>query len=319
VTPAAPRAVLAAIAVLAALGFVLPGYAVTLLTEAIILALFALSLDLLVGHARLVSFGHAGPWGFGAYVAAGLLLVLQLPLPVAALGAALATALVAVPVGWLCVRTTGVAFAMLSLAFAQLGYAVVFKWSAVTGGSDGLPGVPRGGGPLGLDWLATREGFHVLAALALAGAYLIARGFTVSPLGRVAAAVRENEARAQALGYDPRRTRLAVFVLSYGLAGLAGGLYAGFARYVSPELFFWTVSGHVLVMVILGGAGTLVGPMIGAMALFFLEHQLSGLTESWGLALGIVFILVVIFAPRGLMGWIEGALRRGGRASRADP
>ena len=308
-----PRLVLGAIALCGALGFVLPGYAVTLLTEALILALFALSLDLLVGHMRLVTFGHAGPWGFGAYVAAGLMLVWQVPAPLAAIGGAVGAALVAIPVGWLCVRTTGVAFAMLSLAFAQLGYAVVFKWNAVTGGSDGLPGVPRAGGPLGLDWLATREGFHVLVAFALAGAYMFARGFVLSPFGRVVAAVRENEARAAALGYDGRRARLIVFVLSYGLAGLAGGLYAGFARYVSPDLFFWTVSGHVLIMVVLGGAGTLVGPMIGAMAMFFLEHELSGMTTSWGLVLGIIFILVVIFAPQGLMGWVGNALRGRGR------
>lgn len=314
-----PRLVLTAIALCGAAGFVLPGYTVTLLTEALILALFALSLDLLVGHMRLISFGHAGPWAFGAYMAAGMMLVWELPLPVAAVAAALATALVACPIGWLCVRTTGVAFAMLSLAFAQLGYAVVFKWSSLTGGSDGLPGLPRGGGPFGLDWLATREGTHLLVTFALAGAYLLARGFVLAPFGRVVAAVRENEARAEALGYDARRARLVVFVLSYGMAGLAGGLYAGFARYVSPELFFWTVSGHVLVMVVLGGAGTLVGPMIGAMALFFLEHELSGLTQSWGLALGVIFVLVVIFAPQGLMGWVEAAVRRGRGKRRAAP
>lgn len=307
-----PRIVVGIIALLGAAGFLLPDHAVTLLSEAMILALFALSLDLLVGHARLVSFGHAGPWGLGAYVAAGLLLTGAVPLPFAALAGGCATALVALPIGALCVRATGVAFAMLSLAFAQLGYAVVFKWNALTGGSDGLPGVPRVGGPLGLDWLATREGFHVLAAAMLACAFLSARGFVRSPFGRIVAAVRENEARAQALGYDPRRTRLVVFVLSYGLAGLAGGLYAGFARFVSPELFFWTVSGHVLVMTVLGGAGTLVGPMLGALGLFYLEHEVSGLTQSWGLIVGVVFMLVVILAPRGLLGLVEAALRRGG-------
>ena len=307
-----PVPVLAAIALAAAGGFVLPDHMVTLLTEALIIALFALSLDLLVGHARLTSFGHAGPWGLGAYVAAGLMLVADVPAPLAALAAAFVTAAVALPVGWLCVRTTGVAFAMLSLAFAQLGYAVVFKWNSVTGGSDGLPGLPQGVG-----WLATREGMHVTVACALAGAYLLARAFVRSPFGRVVAAVRENEMRAQALGYDPRRARLVVFVMSYGLAGLAGGLYAAFARFVSPELFFWTVSGHVLIMVVLGGAGTLVGPMIGAFALFFLEHELSGLTESWGLVLGITFVLVVIFAPQGLIGLLQGLGRRkgGGHAS----
>jgi len=301
-----PRFVLGFIAFAGALGFVLPNHATTLLTEALILCLFALSLDLLVGHARLTSFGHAGPWGFGAYMAAGMLLAWQIPLPLAVLAAGLATALVAIPVGWLCVRTGGVTFAMLSLAFAQLGYAVVFKWNSVTGGSDGLPGIPRVG--LG-DFLSSREGYHLLVAVVLGCAYVLAWAFVHSPLGRVVAAVRENEQRAEALGHDPRRIRLIVFVLSYFLAGIAGALYAGFARYVSPELFFWTVSGHVLVMVVLGGAGTLVGPMLGALAFFYFEHELSGLTESWGLALGIMFILVVIFAPRGLVGVVQG-LRR---------
>jgi branched-chain amino acid transport system permease protein len=301
-----PRFVLAFIAFAGVLGFVLPNHATTLLTEALILCLFALSLDLLVGHARLTSFGHAGPWGFGAYMAAGMLLAWQVPLPLAVLAAGLVTALLAIPVGWLCVRTGGVTFAMLSLAFAQLGYAVIFKWNAVTGGSDGLPGIPRAGLN---DFMASREGYHLLVTVVLAAAYVLAWAFVHSPLGRVVAAVRENEQRAEALGHDPRRIRLIVFVLSYFLAGVAGALYAGFARYVSPELFFWTVSGHILVMVVLGGAGTLVGPMLGALAFFYVEHELSALTESWGLALGIMFILVVIFAPRGLMGVLQG-LRR---------
>ena len=250
--PADPRLVLKAIAVAAGLGFVLPGHATTLLTEALILALFALSLDLLVGYARLTSFGHAGPWAFGAYIAAAQLLVWQVPLPLAVL--------VAIPVVWFSVRAGGVTFAMLSLAFAQLGFAVVFKWNGVTGGSDGLAGLPRPGLPAG------REAYHLLACAFLAGAYLVAHGFVTSPLGRIVAAVRENEQRVEALGHDMRRIRLVVFVLSCLLAGVAGALYAGFAQFVSPELFFWTVSGHVLV---LGGAGTLVGPMLGALALFY--------------------------------------------------
>lgn len=301
-----PLPVLLALALAAGLGFVLPGHLTTLLTEALILCLFALSLDLLVGQARLTSFGHAGPWGLGAYLAAGMLLAWQVPLPLAVLAAGALTALLAVPVGWLCVRTGGVTFAMLSLAFAQLGYAVVFKWNAVTGGSDGLPGVPRAG--LGA-FLGGREGYHLLVVAFLAAAYLLAWGLVRSPLGRVVAAVRENPQRAEALGHDPRLIRLAVFVASYFLAGVAGALYAGFARYVSPELLFWTVSGHVLVMVVLGGAGTLAGPMLGALAVFVLEHQLSALTESWGLVLGLAFILVVIAAPRGLMGLLLRARR----------
>jgi hypothetical protein len=161
------------------------------------------------------------------------------------------------------------------------------------GGSDELPGLPQGVG-----WLATREGMHVTVACALAGAYLLARAFVRSPFGRVVAAVRENEMRAQALGYDPRRARLVVFVMSYGLAGLAGGLYAAFARFVSPELFFWTVSGHVLIMVVLGGAGTLVGPMIGAFAL-----SNSMVVIALGLSIGAMFVrsMTIMLVERGTL------------------
>ncbi len=301
--PAAAKHVLAVLAVCGALAFVLPAYVVSLLTEALILALFALSLDLLVGQARMTSFGHAGPWGCGAYLSA-LLLLAGWALPLALFAATLGTALLALPVGWLCVRGSGVAFAMLTLAFAQLGHAVAMKWQSVTGGSDGLPGVPRHAGALG-----THLGFLLVVLAVLAGCYVLATAFVRSPLGHVLAAVRENPQRAAAMGYDPRRTRLVVFVFSYAMAGLGGGLYAAFAGFVSPDLVDWSVSGHVLVMVVIGGAGTLAGPMLGATGIFALEHVLSRLTNSWELALGLGFIAVVIAAPQGLL----GLLRRAGR------
>src|SRR5262249_48678777 len=136
--------------------FVLPAFAVTTVTEAMILGLFALSLDLLVGYTGLDSFGHAAAYGLGAYAGSFMLLDLRWPLPIVVLGAAIITALVAVPIGWLCTRTTGVSFAMLTLAFAQLLYAIAYKWNSVTGGSDGLAGVPRTPGPFGLTQLQSK-------------------------------------------------------------------------------------------------------------------------------------------------------------------
>ena len=306
------RAALSLACVFAAAPAVLAGYHITLLTEILIAALFALSLDLQVGYARMFSFGHAGPFGLGAYATAFALVFGQYPLPVAILIGVTVTAFFAVPVGWLCTRAGGVAFAMLTFAFAQLAYAVAFKWNAVTGGSDGLTGLQRLPGPWGFNGLESREGYYwfVLAAVTLM--FLLARAFVRSPMGTAIVGVRESERRSEALGYDPRTLRFAAFIVSNVLAGVAGALHAGFLQFVSPELLYWTLSGQVLVMVVLGGAGTLAGPMLGAAVVILLGQQLSRISESWPLIMGIIFIVVVIAAPQGLWGvkfWLFARLK----------
>jgi len=297
-------------ALLAAAPFVLPAFALTTLTEVLILGLFALSLDLLVGYTGLESFGHAGVYGLGAYGASLLLLHTAVPLPFAVLTAAFLTALVALPMAWLCTRTTGVSFAMLTLALAQLFFAVAYKWQSVTGGSDGLAGVPRTPGPFGLTLLSSKIGFYYLVAVCLALSYLFCRGFVASPVGTTLLAIRDNERKAQALGYNPRAYKIAVFVLSAFFGGLAGALYAPFAGFTSPDLFFWILSGQVLIMVIVGGSGTLVGPLLGAAFFLLLENYLSTITDSWGLVFGLLFIAVVIFFPEGLWGMVRGVTAR---------
>lgn len=292
---------------LVALPLATPAFVVTTVTEVMILALFALSLDLLVGYTGLDSFGHAAVYGLGAYAAALLLLHTPLPLPAAVLAAAVLTAAVAVPMAWLCTRTTGVSFAMLTLALAQLLYAVAYKWQSVTGGSDGLAGVPRTPGPFGLTWLVSRTGYYYFAGVCLLGAYLLCRAFVASAVGSTLLAIRDNERKAEALGYDARHYKMVAFVVAAFFGGLAGALYAPFAGFTSPDLFFWVVSGQVLIMVIIGGAGSLVGPMIGAAFFLVLEHQLSALTDSWALVLGLLFIAVVMFFPQGLWGMLRGA------------
>jgi branched-chain amino acid transport system permease protein len=280
----------------------LPTYLVTAVTEILILGLFAMSLDLLVGYTGLDSFGHAAAYRLGAYTTALTLLHTPVPLPLALLLGAVATAVVAVPMAWLSTRTTGVSFAMLTLAFAQLLYAIAYKWQSVTGGSDGLAGVARTPGPFGITWFGSRLGFYYLVAACVIGAFLFCRTFVRSPVGTTLLAIKENERKAAALGYSPRAYKILVFVVAAFFGGLAGALYAPFAGFASPDLFFWLLSGQVLVMVIIGGAGTLAGPIVGAAFFYLLEHYLSGITNSWALLLGLIFIVFVLFVPQGIWG-----------------
>jgi branched-chain amino acid transport system permease protein len=285
--------------------FVVPQYSLTVIIAALIFGLFAMSLDLMVGYCRLFSFGHAAAYGLGAYSAGLILIHWKLPLLAGiALGAGI-TVLIAIPIAWICARSTGVSFAMLTLAFAQLGYAMLFRFRDFTGGSDGIAGIPRPPGPFGMDWFQGKTGYYFLVLGCLLGSYLLCRAIVRSPFGAVLAGIRENEAKTVALGYNTRAYKITTVVLSYGFGGLAGALYAGFAGYASPELFFWLTSGHVLIMVVVGGAGTLVGPILGAVFFVFLEHQLSQVTDLWPLIFGSVFMAFVLFAPQGLWGLLK--------------
>lgn len=285
--------------------FVVPQYSLTVIIAALIFGLFAMSLDLMVGYCRLFSFGHAAAYGLGAYSAGLILIHWKLPLLAGiALGAGI-TVLIAIPIAWICTRSTGVSFAMLTLAFAQLGYAMLFRFRDFTGGSDGIAGIPRPPGPFGMDWFQGKTGYYFLVLGCLLGSYLLCRAIVRSPFGAVLAGIRENEAKTVALGYNTRAYKITTVVLSYGFGGLAGALYAGFAGYASPELFFWLTSGHVLIMVVVGGAGTLVGPILGAVFFVFLEHQLSQVTDLWPLIFGSVFMAFVLFAPQGLWGLLK--------------
>jgi len=304
------RIAIAVAALLALVPFGLPPYAMTLLTEALIMGLFAMSLDLMVGYARLISFGHAAAYGFGAYAAGNFLLHFAMPLPCAVLAAGLLTGVVGIGVAWVCTLATGISFSMLTLAFAQLLYAVAFKWTAVTGASDGLAGIPRVPGPFGITVFSGKLGFFYLVLGLLLVAYLFCRALVRSPFGAVLRGIRENEAKTLALGYNTRRYKIAVVAVSYGLAGLAGALYAPFAGFANTELLFWLLSGQVLIMVIVGGAGTLVGPILGAAFFMLVQQQLSTYTDSWALFFGVIFILFVLFAPEGIWGLATARFRR---------
>jgi len=300
---------------LAVYPLVVPSYLLSLLTEVLIYGIFAMSLDLLLGYTGLVSFGHAAFFGVGAYVA-GITAVRLTPhmgitLPLALLGAAVA----ALIIGYLSVRTSGIYFLMLTLAFAQVLYAVAFKWTPVTGGSNGLSGIPRpalglvaGGGEL-----ADPIRFYFFTLVMFLLVYFGLKRVVGSPFGHTLVGIRENEARMSAIGYNVARYKLAAFVLAGVLAGLAGALNTYLNVFVSPALLNWPTSGQVLVMVIIGGAGTLIGPVLGAGLVLLLQNLVSSQTDRWPMIMGAVFIIFVLVARFGMVGiWdrIVGRLAR---------
>jgi branched-chain amino acid transport system permease protein len=300
---------LAALIVLVAMPSVLARHQLSILTDLLIFGLLAMSLDLIIGYTGMVSFGHAAYFGLGAYGSALLLIHWAPPVPVALLAGAVLAALIAAPVGWFSTRATGIYFAMLTLAFAQLLYTVAYKWRELTGGSDGIAGVPKTtlfwGGPS----LASPRSYYFLVAACVVLSLVVCRGLVRSPFGRALQAIRENEHRVTSLGRDPRPFKLVVFVIAAFFAGLAGALFAPFRGFASPEVMFWVLSGQALMMVITGGIGTLIGPVLGAMVFILIQEMLSTYTEHWMIFAGLVFILIVIFLPEGLVGtarrWIE--------------
>jgi len=300
------------------LPFAIRSYYLSLTIEVLIFAIFALSLDLLLGYTGLPSLGHAAFFGLGAYLTAyltsssdlalGLTDNLLVTLPLVILGSALLAWLI----GFFALRTTGLYFLMITLAFAQMLYSIAIRWSSVTGGSDGLAGVPRpslGVGPAVYSF-DSRESFYFLVlALFLFSWWLLYR-LGQSPFGWTLRGIRENEPRMQALGYHTFRYKTGAFVVAGVFAGLAGMLMAFFFRHVSPDILYWTTSGQVLVMVIIGGAGSLSGPILGAAIVRLVPYLVSSYTDRWQTLVGLVFILFVLFAPQGLMGLLRGRGRK---------
>lgn len=277
-------------------------YYLNLATWILIFALFAAALDLALGYGGLVSFGHAGFFGIGAYGAALALRHVAFSLWLALLIGVIAAALLALIVGYFAVHSRGVYMAMLTFAFAQLLYEIAIKWVAVTGGSDGLPGTGRpavGVGAFALDLSDKRHMYWMVLAFVLAG-YALARRVVESPFGRALVAVRESEERARAIGIDVTRHRRLALIFSGALAGLAGGLFAVYQNFVSPELLFFALSGEVVVIALLGGLGTLYGSLVGAAIAIGLREVLSTYTDNWLVFLGALYVICVMCFPEGV-------------------
>jgi branched-chain amino acid transport system permease protein len=293
-------------------------YLVSLFSRILIYALAAVSLDLILGFGGMVSLGHAAFFGLGAYVVCILSVhgfegtpvvtwPFQLGVHLSALvlwpAAVVLAALAAAVIGALSLRTSGMHFIMITLAFAQMLYYFFVSLEAY-GGDDGISLLARNQLP-GIDLGDDRQ-FYYLCLAALAGFLLLAYRLVDSRFGMVIRGCKANERRMKSLGFPTFRYRLVCFVIAGAGAGLAGALIANQTEYVSPGLLHWTRSGEILVMVLLGGMGTLFGPVLGAMALLLMEELLSIYTEHWMVYLGPFLVLVVLFAKRGILGWIVG-------------
>jgi len=293
-----------------------------LANDIIIWALFATSLNLLVGYTGLVSFGHAAYFGIGAYTTGILMKRAALPFLLAFPAAAVLAGAFALVFGTFCVRLTRIYFAMLTLAFAQIVWAICFKWNEVTGGEQGMPEVPypdlawMGSLPVLRD-LRTSDHFYLLTVLLVALCLWILHRIVRSPFGRMLTTIRENAERAEFIGVHVRRYELAAFVLAGAFAGLAGGLFGIFNRGVFPDFAYWTKSSEVLIMTLLGGMGTFWGPSVGALALILLNQQIVSYTEYWPFVLGIILVVLLFGFPGGLAGAAELLGRRLSRPRRA--
>jgi branched-chain amino acid transport system permease protein len=283
-------------------------FILTLFTRIVILALAATSLNLILGYGGMPSFGHAAYLGIGGY-AVGMLAqegigsgFVQFPVALAA------SALYALVIGALSLRTRGVYFIMITLAFAQMAYYVA-SGLARYGGDDGLTVYKRSDFG-GLINLSNRTQFYYLSLGCLLGTVLLIWRIVNSRFGLVVQGLRSNEQRMQAIGFPSKRYKLVCFVISGTLCGLAGALLADNTDFVSPAVMYWTRSGDLMVMVILGGMGTLFGPAIGAVVYLLLEELLSQFTEYPGLILGPLLLMIVLFGRGGIMG-LFGRLNRG--------
>ena len=290
-------------------------------SDIVAFALLAIALDLLIGFTGLLSFGHAAFWGTAAYATGLVAIHAGVPFPVAVLAGAVAAAALAVPIGYLSVKRSGIYFAMVTLAFAQMVYFIANQWRGVTGGENGLQGVPRE--LFGVDLSDPFYFYYAALPLVLVGLFAAWR-IVRSPFGRVLVAIRDNPQRARALGYPVQRYKLLAFVLSATLAGLAGGLHAVGHGFASLQDVHWTTSGKAVLMVVLGGIGTLWGPGLGAALVVQLEDYLA--TAGFvgiDMVVGAVFVVVVLLFRRGVWGTVAvwsarlGARRRASRAASA--
>jgi branched-chain amino acid transport system permease protein len=293
-------------------------------TDIVILALFATSLNLLLGYTGLVSFGHAAYFGVGAYTCALLMKSLEAPFALSFLAAGAVAGAFALVFGFFCVRLTKIYFAMLTLALAQIVWAICFKWNDVTGGEQGLPNVPYPA----LDWIAAIPGigglrvadhFYLLVLALVALCFAALRRVVDSPFGRVLTVIRDNPERAQFIGVDVRAYQLAAFVIAGVFAGLSGALFGIFNRGVFPDFAFWTKSAEPLTMAILGGMGHFWGPAVGAAALILLNQQITSYTQYWPFVLGTILVGLLFLFPSGIVGTLHGLLARGRRRVRSAP
>jgi branched-chain amino acid transport system permease protein len=299
------------LALLAVAPLVLPEFWRRFVTEILIWGLLAMSLDLLIGYTGMVSFGHSAFFGLGMYGAAAALLTVRPPdLWLAILYGLVGAGGLAVFVAYFATRLRDIYFAITTLVFSQIFYVIIFTWTEVTGGENGLnfrqppfsiPGI------VSIPFTPVTLHWFVLGVVTLS--YLMLRRITQSPFGKVLQSIRENEVRTRAIGYHIERYKIVAVMLSGLFAGLAGALYAIQNKFAAPDFVFFVVSGEVVIFNVIGGMGTLVGPVAGAAFFFLLREGFSRFfTEYYLIPVGIIFILMVIFVPQGLLGFLKRRL-----------
>jgi len=272
-------------------------------SQILIFMLFAMGYDICLGYAGMLSFGHAAFFGMGAYTTGLLILHYDANILLAIFVGVLFSVLLALPIGYTAIRRRGIYFAMVTLAYAQMFYFVAFKWTTLTGGDDGLQGIPR---PdfFGISLQSETSVYYFILGFLLI-AILFAFRVVHSPFGHALVSIRESEQRAISIGFNPTRFKLMAFVISAGLCGLAGSLYCILQNFVPLKTLHWSISGDIVMMTILGGMGTLVGPLFGGLFVVLIREVLSTYTHLWALIMGISFIVIVLVFRKGVIGELK--------------
>ncbi|HZR68549.1 MAG TPA: branched-chain amino acid ABC transporter permease [Burkholderiales bacterium] len=270
-----------------------------LAAEIWIFAIFALGCNLLLGYTGLLSFGQSTFFGAAAYVAGWMLKHWGVNLFVALAAGTGVGAVSALAVGYLCVQRSGIYFIMLTFALNQLFYFVAYQWTSVTGGEDGMPGIPRPA-MLGIDF-SDPVAYYALVSLLFLASLAVMKRIVDAPLGRILQAIRENETRAEAVGYDVARFKLLAFVIAGAFSGAAGVLYATLFGIVPLEAIGFVFSGNVVFATLIGGSGSLYGPVIGSVVFIWLSESVSTVWARWPLLLGVAFVVVVLYFRGGVV------------------
>jgi len=271
--------------------------------EIFILGLFAMSFNMIFGYMGQLSFGHAAYFGVGAYATGLLLVKTTVPLAVCLAVSMVTAGVVALLIGYFCVRLTGIYFAILTMAFGQLLYYIIFQWYSFTGGDDGLQGI------LPPQWLFSASAYYYFTLFIVIAAMIVMWFISESPFGYTMRSIRENADRTRFIGINVRQYMLINFVVAGMFAGLAGGLLGPFNRSIAPDLCNWHQSGVPVFMTVIGGPLGFFGPMIGSVIYTFLFAFVSGFTEYWPLTIGLVIIFVVLFMPGGVLGLAQSKLK----------
>jgi branched-chain amino acid transport system permease protein len=279
------------------LPFILPKFWTRLAMEILCFSIFAMSYNIVMGYGGMMSFGHAGFYGGASYLVAILLTKTAVPTVVALILGCLFGGLLGLVIGFFCVKLRAFYLAMLTMAFSQLIWAVIFKWYDMTGGDNGIIGIPIPA------FISTIENMYFFTLIITIICFYIFYRIIHSPFGLTLVALRENTQRIEFIGVNSNRYRLYAFTVSTFFSGLAGGVYTLISRGVFPDIASWGKSGEVLLCCVLGGMHNFFGPAVGTVLMILLENVIGSYTERWPIILGLLFVLIVFFLPRGVLGY----------------